>query len=79
MRVGRKKKKKNRPGCIYLDTPLDGTMLPHKTSCEVTLKPSAESATIKVKVSLESGPLFSTTAKKKAVSGCRDLSGDGTI
>ena len=76
MRIGRKKK--NRPGCFYPDTPLDGTMCPHKMPCEVTLKPSAESATIKVKVSLESGPLFSKKKKKNAVSGCNNLSGDGT-
>ena len=48
-----------RPGCFYSNAPLDGTMCPRKMSCEVTLEPSAESATIKVKVSLESGPLFS--------------------
>lgn len=36
-------------------------MCPHKMSCGVTLEPSAESATIKVKVSLEPGLLFSKT------------------
>lgn len=36
-------------------------MCPHKMSCEVTLESSAESATIKVRVTLESGPLFSKT------------------
>lgn len=48
-----------RPGCFNSDTPLDGTMCPHKMSCEVTLEPSAQSATIKVKVTLESVPLLS--------------------
>lgn len=47
-----------RPGCFYSGTPLDGTMCPHKTSHEATLRPSAESAAIKVKVSLQSGWLF---------------------
>lgn len=50
-----------RPDCFYSDTPLDGTMCPQKMSCEVTLEPSAQSATIKVKVTLESEPLFSKT------------------
>ena len=50
-----------RPGCFYSDTPLDGTMCPHKMSCEVTFESSAQSATIKVKVTLESEQLFSKT------------------
>lgn len=72
------KKKKKRPGCFCAGTPLDGTMRPRKMSREVTLAPSAESATIKVKVRLKSGLLFSktlllcaTVSTVKSKNGCK--------